>query len=143
MKQYVNFAHKDHSQSFETVLAEIARAGARKMLQQALENEVEEYIARSRDTRTENHQRALVRNGHLPERAIQTGIGPLLIKQPRVRDKSGLKKFVSSILPPYLRRSPSIETLILSSRELQLFAWVLLQEQNQYHRRNQELFRPY
>lgn len=112
MKQYVNFADKDHTKTFEKALEEIARVGARKMLQQALENEVEEYLARTNDARTEDGQRAVVRNGHLPERAIQTGVGPLLIKQPRVRDKRGLKKFASSILPPYLRRSPSIDTLI-------------------------------
>lgn len=82
------------------------------MLQQALENEVDEYLIRFSSTRTEDGQRVVVRNGHLPERAIQTGVGPLLIKQPRVRDKRGLKKFASSILPPYLRRSPSIDTLI-------------------------------
>lgn len=112
MKQYVNFTDKDHTQTFEKALEEIARAGARKMLQQALENEVDEYLIRFSSTRTEDGQRVVVRNGHLPERAIQTGVGPLLIKQPRVRDKRGLKKFASSILPPYLRRSPSIDTLI-------------------------------
>lgn len=112
MKQYVNFTEKDHPQSFEIALEEIARSGARKMLQQALENEVEDFLARSSGARTEDGQRAIVRNGHLPERAIQTGVGHLLIKQPRVRDKRGLKKFVSSILPPYLRRSPSIDTII-------------------------------
>jgi putative transposase len=112
MKQYGNFADKDHTQTFERALEEIARAGARKMLQQALEYEVDEYLARSSGARTEDGQRVVVRNGHLPERAIQTGVGPLFIKQPRVRDKRGLKKFASSILPPYLRRSPSIDTLI-------------------------------
>lgn len=112
MKQYVNFTEKDHSQSFEMALEQIVRTGARKMLQQALENEVEEYLARSSGARTEDGQKAIVRNGHLPERAFQTGAGSLLIKQPRVRDKRGLKKFASSILPPYLRRSPSIDTLI-------------------------------
>lgn len=112
MKQYVNFADKDHTQTFETALEEIARTGARKMLQQALENEVEEFLALFNCARIEGGQRAIVRNGHLQERAIQTGVGPLLIKQPRIRDKRGLKKFVSSILPPYLRRSPSIDTLI-------------------------------
>lgn len=104
MKQYVNFAQKDHSQNFEAVLEEITRTGARKMLQLALENEVEEYLIRLSGTRTADGQRAIVRNGYLPERAIQTGVGPLLLKQPRVRDRSCQKKFVSSILPPYLRR---------------------------------------
>src|SRR5438105_3864825 len=112
MKQYGNFADKDHTQTFEKALEEIARAGARKMLQQALEYEVDEYLARFSNNRTEDGQRVAVRNGHLPERAIQTGVGPLLIKQPRVRDKKSLNKFSSSILPPYLRRSPSINTLI-------------------------------
>jgi putative transposase len=112
MKQYVNFTEKDHSESFEIALEEITRTGARKMLQRALENEIEEYLACSSCARTEDGQRAIVRNGYLPERAVQTGVGPLLIKQPRVRDKRGLKKFTSSILPPYLRRSPSIDNLI-------------------------------
>ena len=79
MKQYVNFADKDHTQTFETALEEIARAGARKMLQQALENEVEEFLALFSCARIERGQRAIVRNGHLQERAIQTGVGPLLI----------------------------------------------------------------
>lgn len=112
MKQYVNFANKDHPQTFEIALEEIVKAGARKMLQQALENEVDEFLARHSSVKTEDNHRAIVRNGHLPERALQTGAGQLLIKQPRVRDKRGLKKFASSILPPYLRRSPSIDTLI-------------------------------
>lgn len=112
MKQYVNFADKDHPQSFENALEEIARAGARKMLQQALENEVEEYLERFSALKTEDNKKAIVRNGHLPQRAIHTGIGPLNIEQPRVRDKRGLQKYASSILPPYLRRSPSIDTVI-------------------------------
>lgn len=112
MKQYVNFANKDHSQTFEIALEEIVKAGARKMLQQALENEVDEFLARHSAVKTEDNLRAIVRNGHLPERAFQTGAGQLLIKQPRVRDRQGLRKFTSSILPPYLRRSPSIDTLI-------------------------------
>ena len=99
MKQYVNFADKDHPQSFENALEEIARAGARKMLQQALENEVEEYLERFSAVKTEDNKKAIVRNGHLPERAIHTGIGPLSIEQPRVRDKRGLQKYASSNLP--------------------------------------------
>ena len=111
MEQYVNFLDKDHPQTFGDALEEIARIGARKMLQQALEIKVEEFIERYQTVRIDNKQ-AIVRNGHLPERAIQTGLGSINIQQPRVRDKTGLKKFASSILPPYLRRSPSIVTLI-------------------------------
>lgn len=111
MNQYVNFTDKNHSQTFENALEEIARTGDRKMLQQALESEVEEFIERHQTARKDNKQ-AIVRNGHLPERAIQTGLGPINVQQPRVRDKRGLEKFVSTIIPPYMRRSPSIETLI-------------------------------
>ena len=112
MGQYVNFADKGHLESFEVTLEEIVKAGARKMLQKALENEIEEYLSRHSSIKTDDNQRAIVRNGYLPERAVQTGAGPLFIKQPRARDKRGLERFVSSIIPPYLRRSPSIETLI-------------------------------
>jgi putative transposase len=111
MKQYVNLTDKNHPQTFENALEEIARTGARKMLQLALETEVEEFIARHQTVRMDNKQ-AIVRNGHLPERAIQTGLGPINVQQPRVRDKRGLEKFISRIIPPYMRRSPSIETLI-------------------------------
>ncbi len=112
MKEYVNFTDKDHVQTFENVLEEIARDGARKFLQQALENEINEYLERFSSEITEQNTKAVVRNGYLPERFIQTGIGNLSVKQPRVRDKKSEKKFISSILPPYLRRSPSIETVI-------------------------------
>ena len=54
-------------------------------------------------------RRRLVRNGHLPERTIQTGIGDVPVKAPRVRDRAGELRFSSSILPPYLRRTKTIE----------------------------------
>jgi transposase-like protein len=103
---------KNHLTSFENALEEIARAGARKMLQQALDIEVEEFLERFKDVRTEQNRKAIVRNGFLPERAIQTGLGPIAIQQPRVRDKRCQEKFSSSILPPYMRRSRSVESLI-------------------------------
>ena len=112
MKQYVNFPDKGHLESFEVTLDEIVKVGARKMLQQALENEIEEFLSSHSSVKTTDNQKAIVRNGYLPERSVQTSAGPLFIKQPRARDKRGLEKFVSSIIPPYLRRSPSIDTLI-------------------------------
>ena len=102
----------NHSQNFQSALEDIARKGAQIMLQQALENEVEEFLERFKDVRIERNRRAIIRNGHLPERIFQTGLGPIPIQKPRVRDKRGLEKFTSALLPPYMRRSPSIDALI-------------------------------
>jgi transposase-like protein len=98
--------------SFWSTLEEYAREGARKMLQQALVNEVEEYLAAHAGARTESGTRAVVRNGYLPERALQTGLGHLTIRQPRVRERRPGRKFTSNILPPFMRRVPSLDALI-------------------------------
>jgi len=96
----------------ESVLDGLVREGARRMLQTALEAEVTEYLERHHvHTDTEGH-RLVVRNGHLPERDLVTGAGPLRIKQPRVRDERDGEKFTSKILPPFLRRAPSVDALI-------------------------------
>ena len=95
-----------------TALDEIVREGARRMLQEALENEVAEYLARMSSVRTEDGCQAVVRNGFLPARDLVTGVGPVRIRQGRVRDQRRKLKFTSRILPPYLRRVPSIDALI-------------------------------
>ena len=88
------------------------------MLQDAIEREVEEYIAAHADERDPvTGRRLVVRNGHHPERPIQTPVGPLRVQQPRVHDKrkdgqGNPIRFTSRILPPYLRKAPSIEKLI-------------------------------
>jgi transposase-like protein len=99
----------------EDPLIEVFRKGARDMLKRALEAEVEEFIAQFDKFRDESGKRMVTRNGYLPERNIQTGIGDIPVKAPRVADrrKSGEKiKFSSSILPTYLRRTKSIEELL-------------------------------
>jgi transposase-like protein len=98
-------------------LTEVFREGARKMLAVALEVEVEEYIQRFAAERDELGHRLVVRNGSLPERTILTGVGALKVMQPRVVDRrldeSGARqRFGSKILPPYLRKTQSIEELI-------------------------------
>ena len=105
---------KNHQEvkTFENFLEETLREGARSMLQKAIEYEVEEYIQMLQEEREPNGRRAIVRNGYLPERTIQTGIGSILIKQPRVRDKRAVVKFSSAILPPYMRRTPTLEAVI-------------------------------
>lgn len=93
-------------------LTEVLRRGAGTLLQQAVEAEVAEVIARFQELKDERGRQRVVRNGHLPERRVQTGIGALPVKAPRVRDRAGELKFNSSILPRYLRRTRSLEELL-------------------------------
>lgn len=98
-----------------SVLEQVARDGARKMLALAMENEVTEFIEKHSDLTDENGNKAITRNGYMPERQILTGMGPLEVKQPRVDDralKGSSERFTSNILPRYLRRIPSIDNLI-------------------------------
>lgn len=97
---------------FDNPLEEILREGAKKMLQAAIENEVSEYIEQFATEKDDKGHRMVVRNGYLPERKIQTGLGDLSVRKPRVRDKRGEELFSSAILPRYMRRTPSIDALI-------------------------------
>ena len=99
------------------VLTQILRQGAQRMLAVAVENEAEEYLAACADQRDRAGHRLVVGNGYLPQREIQTGLGPVVVRQPRVKDQrldeNGQQlRFSSKILPPYLRRTRSIEELI-------------------------------
>lgn len=93
-------------------LTEVLRRGAGTLLQEAIEAEVAEVVARYQSCKDERGRQRVVRNGHQPERTIQTGIGAVPVKAPRVRDRQGELKFRSSILPLYLRRTKSIEELL-------------------------------
>jgi len=94
----------------------IIRQGARKLLAQALEAEIELFISQYVDLKDEIGRQRIVRNGYRPQREIQSGIGPVAVKAPRVRDRhrdpSTRIDFNSSILPPYLRKTKSMEELI-------------------------------
>ena len=68
-------------------LTEVLRSGARELLQQAVEAEVAEFITRHRELKDERERQRVVRNGYQPERTIQTGIGEVPVKTPRVRDR--------------------------------------------------------
>src|SRR5215204_2786108 len=93
-------------------LTEVLRHGARELLQQAVEAEVAVVLEQYAALQDERGRQRVVRNGSLPERSIQTGIGDVPVKAPRVRDRAGEIKFSSSILPPYLRRTRSLEELL-------------------------------
>ena len=99
------------------VLTQIAREGARRILATALEDEVATYIAAAADVRDANGRRLVVRNGHAEEREVQTGLGGIKVQAPRVRDgrrdaAGEPLRFTSKILPPYLRRTRSVEELL-------------------------------
>ncbi len=97
------------------VLTEVLRAGAQQMLPTAIEAEVSEWIESRAHLCDERGHRQVVRNGHLPEREITTGIGPVKLRQPRVHDRrvgEEREPFSSKILPPYLRKTRSIEELL-------------------------------
>jgi transposase-like protein len=103
--------------SFADTLTEVLRSGARALLAQAIEAEVAEFLAKHVDLKTATGLRRVVRHGHLPEREVMTGIGPVGVRQPRVRDRgagddAGRIRFTPAILPPYARRSRSLEVLI-------------------------------
>lgn len=97
------------------VLTEILRDGARQLLGNAIEAEVGMYLAERAELVDEKGHQLVVRNGHLPERRVMTGIGAVPVTQPRVRDRRSpaeREKFTSAILPPYLRRAKSVEELL-------------------------------
>src|SRR3954470_4869580 len=99
----------------QDVLTEILRDGACRMLAQAVEAEVAAWIDAHAHLKDQAGRRQVVRNGHLPERTIQTGIGEVPVQQPRVQDRrppERREKFTSAVLPPYLRRTKSLEELI-------------------------------
>ncbi len=97
-------------------ISDILRQGARDLLAHALEAEIEIFLNQYKDLRDETGLQRIVRNGYLPERQIQTGIGPVPVEVPRTRDRSLQEServsFRSAILPPYLRKTRSMEQLI-------------------------------
>jgi putative transposase len=99
----------------QDVMTEILRAGAKKLLAEMIQQEVEDWLAQHAGLRDEQGRHQVVRNGYLPKRKITTGIGQIEVKQPRVRDRrptGEAEPFSSKILPPYLRKTKSINELI-------------------------------
>jgi transposase-like protein len=98
-------------------LDEIARAGAKRMLAEALEAEVREYLEAARGERDEHGRALVVRNGHARERQVILGAGAVEVKAPRVNDRrvdedGNRHRFKSVILPPYMRRSPKVTEVL-------------------------------
>jgi transposase-like protein len=100
------------SSAVRDALTDVLREGARALLAQAVEVEVAEFLAQYRGEQDTAGRARMVRNGHLPERTIQTGLGQVAVKAPRVHDRCGEIRFNSSLVPRYLRRTRSIEELL-------------------------------
>ena len=104
--------------SVEDPLTEIAREGARRMLVTALEAEIEAFLEGFVEERLADGRQRVVRHGHGPERKVQTGIGALELRRPKIRDRAvgvstGEKiRFTSHILPRWARRSRSLDALL-------------------------------
>ena len=94
-------------------LTELLRSGARQLLQQAIEGEVQALLASHSDRILEDGRAGVVRNGYQPEREIQTGIGPVTVQIPKVRAKTGEPvTFRSALVPPYVRKTQSLEAAL-------------------------------
>ena len=105
MKENTVVAFQNPSDFQKDPLTEVLQAGARELLAQAVEAEVSVFLGSHAALVDAAGRRRVVRNGYLPERFIQTGIGPVSVRQPRVRDRGdGAIRFTSAILPRYLRR---------------------------------------
>jgi putative transposase len=100
------------SSAVRDALTDVLREGARALLAQAVEAEVAEFLAQYRGEQDTSGRARMVRNGHLPERSIQTGLGQVAVKAPRVHDRCGEICFNSTLVPRYLRRTRSIEELL-------------------------------
>lgn len=96
----------------EDPLHEVLQRGAKELLTKAVEAELNALLSQYASLEV-NGKKAVVRNGHLPERTIQTGLGDIPVKVPKVRDRSGQGlKFNSALVPPYLKRTRAIEEFI-------------------------------
>ncbi len=94
-------------------LSELLRSGARQLIAQAVEAELQTLLDQHANVRLPDGRQAVVRNGHLPERTVQTGIGDVEVKVPKVRDRSSSGiRFNSNLLPPYIKRARSVEELL-------------------------------
>ena len=94
-------------------LMELLRSGARQLIQQSVEVEVQAFLNQFSGQLTEDGLTAVVRNGYLPERKLQTGVGPVTVKIPKVRSRTGEPvTFHSALVPPYVRKTRSLEAAL-------------------------------
>ena len=94
-------------------VTDLLRAGAQELIQRAVEAKLSELLSQHNDRRTEKGNAWVVRNGYLPERELQTGLGPVTVQIPKVRAKTGeAVTFRSALVPPYIRKTKSLEAAV-------------------------------
>jgi len=95
------------------LLTEMLKTGAQRLIQEAVEVEVQALLAQYSDLRTATGHAGVVRNGYLPERDLQTSLGPVTVKIPKVRSKTGKPvSFQSALVPPYIRKTRTLEAAL-------------------------------
>jgi putative transposase len=116
MTEPTNVLRLRQPDAIDDPLTDILRAGARKLLAQAIEIEAEAYLASMRDLKLPDGRERLVRHGYGPERTIQTGIGPVEVSRVKIRDRGTVGedriRFTSAILPKWARRTKSLDALL-------------------------------
>lgn len=112
MLQYTTDSAEGTAPEVKQTLDELAREGARRMLLEALDLEVAEYVTRLHAERDEQGHALVVRNGRAQERTLTLGVGAIKLRAPRVADRRPGERFTSKILPPYMRRSPRLEEVL-------------------------------
>ncbi len=106
----VDFSSRD---AISDALTELLRTGAQKLIASAVEAELEGFLTQYASTRTDEGHAAVVRNGHHPRRPVQTGIGPVSVRIPKVRSKNGAPvTFRSALVPPYIRKTRTLEAAL-------------------------------
>ncbi|MEO1918348.1 MAG: tetratricopeptide repeat protein, partial [Paracoccaceae bacterium] len=106
----VDFARREE---MTDALTDLLRTGAQQLIAAAVEAELGGYMAQFSELRTDNGHAAVVRNGHHPARPVQTGIGPVSVRIPKVRSKTGKPvSFRSALVPPYIRKTRSLEAAL-------------------------------
>ena len=99
--------------AFRDELSEVVRHGAQQIIRQAVEAELQAFVEEHSVERDARGRRAVVRNGYLPSREVLTGIGPVRVRVPRTRDRSGAGRcFRSELLPPYLKKARRVEAVL-------------------------------
>jgi putative transposase len=106
----LEFAGRD---TISDPLTALLRSGAQQLITQAVEAELQELLNQYSDRRTDGGHAVVVRNGHLPERNLQTGLGPVTVRIPKVRSTTGAPvTFRSALVPPYVRKTKSLEAAL-------------------------------
>src|SRR5688500_18827776 len=117
MNEDNSIIHLRQPDEIDDPLTALLRSGARRLLEQAIEAEVEAFLASMKELKLPDGRDRVVRHGHGPERAIQTGVGPVAVRRAKVRDRGKVSaaekiRFTSSILPKWARRTKSLDALL-------------------------------